>query len=222
MIASLLTKIERDIPRVSKDVWLSLTYDLTASVPSPEARNELVLRPATEEDVARIADCADSGEPIVRSSLRFWREYGFRSLYLGFLRDDPEPGIFQYVIDEQDNHRYRGMLYGRMYRNQFPETVQVENLYTFRTKRRRNLALDFERLLFRLLLHNGKTLARTHINAGNRAALLWARSVGFRPDYRITMVSIDLPLLRDMRKRFAFSPFSEAQYDTYPLSLFKQ
>lgn len=220
MLASLLQKIDRPLPRVNKDVWLSFRIDLSAG-DGLEAKNDLVIRLATDRDIEQIAAGPECAEPVVSSCLRFWREYGFRSLYLGFVRNDPEPSIFQYVIDERDNHRYRTMLYGNMFRTQPADSVQLENLYSFQTKRRRNLAVDFERQLFRLLRQQGRVRARTHISIRNRPALIWASLVGFRPDHWITMVSIDLPLLRDCRKQFAFTPLRQTERGSYPLSLFK-
>ncbi len=220
MFESFLQKIDRDIPRVSRDVWLSFVHDLAVpAVRTPHSN--LLIRPATDDDIERIAASADKDEPIVGSCLRFWQEHGFRSLYLGFQPGDAEPSIFQYAIDERDNHRFAGMLYGRMYRLQTEESVQLENIYTFRSKRRRSLALDFELQLFGQLHRHGRRLARTHISIRNRAALLWAATVGFRPDHWITMVSIDLPVLRDRRKWFAFTPLREAERAKYPLSLFR-
>jgi len=221
MIASLLCLIEQDIPRVTKDVWLSFVYDLATDLPERRPRFDLMIRLAGDEDIERIAAGTERDQPIVRSCLRFWREFGFRSLYLGFVGNGPEPSIFQYVMDERDNHRYEAMLYGRMYRSQSPETAQVENLYTFRHKRCRNLALEFELQLFRLLKGSGIKQVRTHIAVRNRAALLWATTVGFRPEQWITMVSIDLPLLREQRKQFAFSPLREHEHAVYPLALFR-
>ncbi len=108
-----------------------------------------------------------------------------------------------------------------MYRMQSRDSVQVENIYAFRSRRRNHLAIDFEARLFEILKQAGKKRVRTHIGVKNKPALFWAKLVGFRPDSRIMMVSIDLPLFRSMKKKFVFSGIREAEYDAFPLSLFR-
>lgn len=218
----LLSKIEKEVPRIHKEHWISFVYDLSTVPPvRKNTADDLHVRRATEKDIEVLTGLDESKEPIVASSLRFWNDHGFRGLYLGFLNNDQEPAIFQYVIDDTDNERYASMEYGNMYHRQSRDSVQVENIYSFRSRRRNHLAIDFEARLFELLKQTGKKKVRTHIGVKNKPALFWARLVGFRPDSRITMVSIDLPLFRSMKKKFVFSGIREAEYDAFPLSLFR-
>ena len=222
MMIRLLSKIEKEVPRIHKGLWISFIYDLSAV--SPARRNtvdDLIVRRATEKDVEVISGMDESKEPIVASSLRFWKDHGFRGLYLGFLNNDREPAIFQYVLDDADNERYASMEYGNMYRKHSGDSVQVENIYAFRSRRRNHLAVDFEAKLFELLKQAGKKRVRTHIGVKNKPALFWARLVGFQPESRITMVSVDLPFFRSLKKKFVFSGIREDEYDAFPLSLFR-
>ena len=222
MITRIFSNIHKEIPRVKKDHWISFVYDLS-SVPCLRGTTaaSLRLRLATEEDLDVIAHHGEGKEPVVVSSLRFWREYGFRKLYLGILENDQEPAIMQYVFDESDNDRYPSMTYGNIYRRQNSDSVMVENIYAFRSKRQKHLAAAFEARLFEQLKQMGKREVRTHVNIKNTASLFWARAVGFRPDSWITMVTIDLPFLRSLKRKFLYSPVQQADYDTYPLSMFK-
>jgi hypothetical protein len=218
----LLTKIPGTIPRLRQEHWLSFRYDLDElPVPRRTGKDTLLIRLAGDEDVRLIEDGAARAEPIVSSSLRFWKEYGFRQLYLGFVEGDPAPCIFQYMLDDSNNHRYARMDYGGMYRQQQPDEVQAENIFAFPDRRRRGLALDFERELFALLKGMGKRTVRTHISIRNKPALIWARTVGFRPERWITMVTLDLPVMRNLKKEFVHRPIREAEYGAHPLSLFK-
>jgi hypothetical protein len=222
MMISLLSKIEKKVPRIHNEHWLSFVYDLSAGLPiRRNTADDLHIRRATEKDIEIISGSDESKEPIVTSCLRFWNDHGFRGLYLGFLDNHQEPAIFQYVMDNADNERYASMVYGNMYRRQSGDSVQVENIYSFRSQRRNHLAIDFEARLFTLLKQMGKKKVRTHINVKNKPALFWARLVGFRPDSWITMVSIDLPFFRSLKKKFVFSGIREAEYESFPLSLFK-
>ena len=104
------------------------------------------------------------------------------------------------MLDDSNNHRYAGMDYGGMYRQRSRTRCRPRTCYAFPDKRRRDLALDFELQLFALLKETGKRTVKTHISIRNKPALVWARTVGFRPERWITMVSLDLPLLRNLQK----------------------
>jgi hypothetical protein len=45
--------------------------------------------------------------------------------------------------------------------------------------------------------------------------------VGFVPEQWITMVTLDLPVTRNLRKRFVRRPVRDAEFSAYPLSLFR-
>lgn len=153
----LLSKIEKEVPRIHKEHWISFVYDLNAVLPARRnTADDLHIRRATEKDIEIISGLDENKEPVIASSLRFWNDHGFRGLYLGFLNDDRDPAIFQYVIDDADNERYASMEYGNMYHRQSGDSVQVENIYAFSSRRRNHLAIDFETRLFELLKQAGK------------------------------------------------------------------
>ncbi len=222
MITRILSDIKKEIPRVTKERWITFVYDL-GNAPSARLHNanDIHIRLATEKDIEAIAKHSESNEPIVGSILRFWREYGFRKLYLGMIGNDPEPAIMQYVLDDTDNDRYASMEYGNIYRKQSAESVVIENIYAFKSRRRKNIAVEFEIQLFNLLKQRGKREVWSHIGVQNKAALLWARMVGLRPVSWTTSVSFDLPLLRALKRRFVHAPIHEAECGGYPLSIFK-
>lgn len=211
----------RRFTRIPKNRWISFTMDLeTFSVP-PQAER-ISLKRAGREDIEALRRHPEAGQNIVRSALNFWDVNGFRSMYLGYLGDDPEPAVFQYALDDSVNAHYRKMTYGGMYLPQSPASVQVENLYAFNAKRRKNTALDFEWALFGVLKNAGKKLVRTHIGASNHAAIKWAQKVGLAPDAWITMVKLELPVLRMLKPLFVYTPVRARDYDQGPLAVYKR
>lgn len=198
--------------------WLSFTYPLTHDTVHRD--KDITIRPATTDDIALLAKHQYAQDNIIQSTLKFWHTYGFRSLYLGFFDGEEDPTVFQYVLDDQCNHLYQGMDYGAMYEQQGHNTVQVENIYMFRHKRKKKGAQRFEHHLFAELYSQGKRTVRTHIHTENRAAIIWARRVGFVPEKWICLVEFNLPLMRRIPKQFVQIPLQDKEYDSFPLNLF--
>ena len=207
--------------RVTTRRWISLSYSLTPeNCAVPE--NEVTLKMASDKDIREIENHPEANENILKSVLSFWHNYGIHSLYLGYFNYEQEPSILQYVLGHECNNIYRIMPYGSMYRHHSYISVQVENIYHFKCKRKRNYAKRFEMALFKLLFNKGKRIVRTHISVSNEAALLWASQIGFYPEYWISMLQINLPFLRKMKPSFLFQPIKYHEWDIYPLKIFKK
>ena len=112
------------------------------------------------------------------------------------------------------------MEYGEMYLPQTETSAQVENLYVFKEKRRKNIALNFEWMLFDFLARQGKTSVRTHIGADNIPTIKWAKKVGLVPDSYIVGIDFDLPYLRSKNKRFFYTAIKSEDFNNEPLDIF--
>lgn len=200
--------------------WLSLTYPLSPKTVQEDGN--IYIRCATEQDIANLASHKNADDNIIQSSLKFWHTYGFRTLYLGFFDGEDDPSVFQFVLDQDHNHLFEQMEYGGMYRKHSPHSAQVENIYLFRNKRKKRAAIRFEHHLFAMLYNRGIQEVRTHVHLDNRAAILWARNVGFSPDKWITLVQMNFPGLRWLPKKFVHTHLQNEEFTVYPLSLFEK
>lgn len=207
--------------RVRNTRWIALSYVLGPHIRLPYD-NKVTLKIADQNDITKLQSHPDADEGVLKSVLNFWHLYGIHSLYLGYFDDDNEPATLQYVLDDLNNDVYRSMPYGKMYRINSTESVQVENIYVFRNKRIKNAANRFEYTLFNMLRHKGKKLVRTHISCGNKAAIIWASRIGFVPQYWINMLSINLPILRMLKPSFSCEPIRPYEWSKYPLIIFKE
>ena len=219
-LLNLYTNMRFNFHRIPKTRWISFVYELN-EIKVSASENNIFIRMATETDIEYLENHHKSSQGIIQSVIQFWREYGFRSLYLGFFDGESDPTVLQYVLDDTCNILYQHMEYGGMYTHQASDTVQVENIYLFRDKHKKLAALRFERKLFAILHGQGKKQVRTHISKNNRAALIWAKMVGFRPDNWITMINFNIPGLRWIEKRFIFSKIKCEEYTYSPISPFK-
>lgn len=207
--------------RFKRTLWIAMDYSLSQNVIFSDHQS-VTLKLADQNDIAQIENHPEANENILRSVLMFWKYYGMRSLYLGYFNNEVEPAVLQYVLDQDYNDVLKIMPYGRMYRPNDLTSVQVENIYVFKNKRRKNAAKLFENAIFNMLHHKGKNLVRTHIAATNRAALIWASQVGYTPRCWISMLSIDLPLFRNNKPSFLFRQITMNDWGASPLMFFKK
>ena len=206
---------------VSITRWLSLIHNLSDKDLSVE--NEVLIRPGTREDLDFMANSEDINDPENRTLLqdiRWWREYGFRCLYVGYLENEQQPCGLEYWIEDTDNHRIRNMEYGGMYSTLDPFTVQADGAYIRKDLRGKDI---FPKLLakgHKLFYEKGKKVFRAHIASSKTRtpAFKMARKSGYVPEYWISRVTFNLPFFRS--SGFIHHKIRKCDLGKFPLSLF--
>ena len=217
-----LAEKEIRLPRViSITRWLSLTHKLSDKDLNVE--NEVLIRPGKKEDLDFMANSEDVNAPengTLLQDIRWWDQYGFRCLYVGYLEDEQQPCGLEYWIEDTDNHRIKNMEYGGMYRSLDPLTVQADGAYICTELRGRDI---FPKLLakgHKLFYQKGKEVFRAHIacNKNRIPAFKMARKSGYVPDYWISRVTINLRFFRS--SAFVHHKIKQSDHNKFPLSLF--
>jgi len=218
----LLAEKQIQVPRlISIARWISLVRPLSEK--DLEVESEVLIRRATEEDIDYLTKCTettDKNEPILSMDLRFRNQYGFRCLYVGYFRNNPQPSCIQYWIDDSDNHRFKNMEYGGMYKLLDPETIHEEGVYVLKQHRKRKVFHEFTLQRNKLLYEKGKRFLRGHgaVSESRIPILKASARLGYVPDYWISRVTINLRLYRE--SVFIHHPIKASDHGTFPLTLF--
>jgi len=217
-----LAEKEIRLPRIiSITRWLSLTHKLSAK--DLKVENEVLIRPGKKEDLDFMANSEDVNAPengTLLQDIRWWREYGFRCLYVGYLEDERQPCGLEYWIEDTDNHRIKNMEYGGLYRPLDTFTVQADGAYIRKDLRGKDI---FPKLLakgHKLFYQKGKKLFRAHIacNKTRIPAFKMARKSGYVPDYWISRVTVNLRFFRS--SAFVHHKIKQSDLNKFPISLF--
>ena len=203
--------------------WVSLVYQLSEA--DIVVRSEVRIRPGQRGDIdffAQSDDVIDPKNTILRQIIKFWDQYGFRCLYVGYPEDESRPGCMQFWIDQSDKHRFTNMEYGAMYQPLNSDTIYAEAGYVRKDLRGRHLFRKFRRAMHKELFLRGKKFVRSHIASNNSRipSLRVAAAVGFMADHWISMVKIRLPFCRS--NVFVHHPIKDSDLSQFPLNLFKQ
>lgn len=152
--------------------------------------------------------------------LRFWNQYGFRCLYVGHFINNQQPCCIQYLIDDSDNHRFKNMEYGGMYKLLDSETVHSEGAYVLRQHRKKGVYHKFGLQRYKLLYEKGKRFLRGHIasSEGRIPVFKAAARLGSVPDHWVSKVSINFRFF--ISSAFVHHPINTSDYGTFPLNLF--
>ena len=217
-----LAEKEMRVPRaIAITRWISFIYRLSEK--DLEVENEVLIRPGRKGDLDFFMSSEDMNDPanhILKQDIKFWDEYGFRCLYVGYLKDQKRPFCLQYWIEDSDNHRFKNMEYGGMYQDLSPDTVHVEGGYVCKDLRGQGLFPKFRTKTHKKLYKKGKKFVHAHIASSTRqiASLKAANKAGLLPNYWISRIDIRLPFFRSsdfVRHDIRCSDFSE-----FPMSLF--
>jgi hypothetical protein len=187
--------------------------------------NEVLIRPGKKDDLdflASIEDKSDPGYSTLLQDIRWWDEIGFRCLYVGYLEDQIEPCMLEYFIEDIDNHRFKQMEYGGLYKPLDAFTVQAEGAYVREDMRGKEL---FPKLLakgYKIFYQRGKKLLRSHIACSKTRipAFKMVEKSGYVPDHWISQVRINLPFFRSVG--FVHHEIKDFDRDKFPLTLFDQ
>ena len=201
--------------------WVSFIYRLSEK--DLDVENEILIRPGNKEDLDFFVSSEDMNEPanhILSQDIKFWKKYGFKCLYVGYLGDETRPFCLQYWIEDSDNYRFKDMEYGGMYQELSPDTVHVEGGYVCNDLRGQGLFPKFRTKTHKILYKKGKKTVRAHIASSTRqtASLKAASKAGLVPNYWISRVSISLPFFRS--SVFVRHDIKRSEFSKFPLSIF--
>jgi hypothetical protein len=219
----LLAEKQIQIPKLTSVTrWLSLLCPIPEK--DLDVKSKVLIRRATEEDIAYLTKCretTDKNESILSMDLEFWNQHGFRCLYVGHFINNPQPCCIQYLIDESDNHRFKNMEYGGMYKLLDPETVHEEGAYVLKQHRKRRVYHEFALKRHKLLYEKGKRFLRGHgaVNESRMPMFKAAARLGSVPDYWISRVTINLRFYR--ASVFIHHPIKASDHGIFPLTLFE-
>jgi hypothetical protein len=203
--------------------WISLTYQLSEK--DLELQSEILIRLATQEDIDLLASLdenkADTSYHMVRQNIKFWNDYGLRCVYVGYLKDDPIPFCWQYVIFASDIHLLKKIKYSAMYPPLAQDAVHLEGGYVLYKQRQKSLFTKFTRSLIKFLYHKGIRLFRCHVPCDETKVpmLNFLAKIGYAPDHWISMVTTRLPFFRS--GVFVHHRIKASDYGTFPLTLFE-
>jgi hypothetical protein len=202
--------------------WLSLVRQLAEA--DVELKSEVRIRPGMRRDLdffVHIDDISDSENLTLRQDVKFWDQYGFRCLYVGYFEDESRPFCLQYWIDDSDNHRFAKMNYGGMYQTLNSDTIHAEGGYVCKELRGKGLFRKFRTTMHRMLFLKGKKLVRSHIasNQSRIPSLKVAAAVGFIPDHWISRITIRLPFYKS--EVFVHHSIRDTDWGKFPLKLFE-
>jgi hypothetical protein len=202
--------------------WISLVHQLAEA--DVESKSEVRIRPGMRRDLDFFVHTDNISDPeniILRQDVKFWDQYGFRCLYVGYFGDESRPFCLQYWIDESDNHRFAKMDYGGMYQQLNSETIHGEGGYVCKKLRGKGLFRKFRYTMHKVLFLKGKKLVRSHIasNQSRIQSLKVAAAVGFIPDHWISRIVIRLPFYKS--DFFVHHPIKDTDFDRFPILLFK-
>lgn len=203
--------------------WISVVYALSEA--DVRLKSKVQIRPGKRRDLdffVRSENINDPKNHILRQNIKFWYQYGFRCLYVGYLEDRSRPVCMQFWIDESDNHRFAKMDYGGMYKQLNSDTIHGEGGYVREELRGKHFFPKFRTTMHTMLFSKGKKVVRSHIASNKRQipSLKVAAALGFMPDYWISMVMIRLPFCNS--KVFVHHPIRGLDWSKLPLNLFKQ
>jgi hypothetical protein len=219
-----LAKRHISIPKVvTIHRWISLVYNLSEA--DTHLESELQIRPGERRDLdffSHLGDLRDPSNHILKQDIKFWYQYGFKCLNVGYLKDITRPCCMQFWINDSDNHRFKNMEYGAMYQRLNTETIHGEGGYVLKSMRGRGLFRKFRITMHKILFLKGKKVVRAHIASqkGRLPSLKVAASVGFVADHWISMVRTQLPLCKS--NVFVHHPIKDSERNKFPLNLFKQ
>ena len=217
-----LAEKEIRVPRaIAITRWVSFIYRLSEK--DLDVENEIFIQIGRKEDLEFFVsseDMNDRANHILLQDIKFWDEYGFRCLQVGYLKGEHQPFCLVYVIDDSDNHRFDIMEYGDMYQKLESDTAHVEGGYVRKDLRGQGLFPKFRAKINKMLYKKGKKIVRSHIasSTGRIASLKAASKAGLVPNYWISRVNISLPFFRSS----AFVPhdIKRSDFSKFPLSLF--
>jgi hypothetical protein len=207
---------------ISVSRWLFLIYKLSEK--DLHVEKEAIIRLGRKDDLDSLASSQDMDDPansLLKQDIRFWQEYGFRCLYVGFFKDDPQPCFLMYVIDDSDNHRFKKMKYwGGLYQPLTPDAVYNEGIWIRKDVRQNKLSYKFYMTIYKLLCQRGKKFIWGHTRSIEaRTSLLKMTSrAGWVPDHWISKVTINLSFFRS--NVFIHHRIKDSDRDQFPLTLF--
>jgi hypothetical protein len=220
-LSRVLAEKQIRLPRTRLSRWVSLICELNEDDLAIE--NEVLIRLAKKDDLEFFANSEDIADPengLLRQDIKFWDEYGFRCLYVGFIKEETHPFCLCYFIDHSENHRFEKMEYGSMYEPLTSNMVHVEGAYVRKNMRGKKLFLKFCQKRNKLFYQKGKKLVRSHVllDKSRVPMLIISKKVGFVPDHLISSVTINLPIFRT--RVFVHHPIRDSDRGKFPLTLF--
>lgn len=214
------------ISRVIITKWLSFRCEIEKILNDIGDECELSVRLAGPNDIAfleRLVSMEGIGNHVLAQDLRFWNDYGFRSLYVGDFRDESEPSVFCYLISDSEKDILYNMDYGDLYRGINKSACQSEGIFVLNDHRGLNLANKMRLQLMQIAIRQGKNQLKEHIpvNESKIANFISLSKLGAIPEYWIFRVTLDFPFFRNGKGYFIKKNIKDNDWSKFPLIYFK-